>query len=55
MNEIIRVLMDRDGFDYNEAVEAIHEARIAVHDGLSPERALDEYFGLEADHILDLI
>ena len=55
MNEIIRVLMDRDGFEYDDAVEVLIEARAAVENGHRPSKVLDEYFGLEADHILDLM
>jgi hypothetical protein len=54
-NEIIRVLMDRDGFAYDEACEVLIEARMAVENGEDPSEVLYEHFGLEPDYIHDLI
>lgn len=55
MNEIIQILMKRDGLTLAEAAQSVKEARELVADGANPEEVLEEEFGLEPDYILDLL
>lgn len=55
MNEIIRVLMERDGESYEEALQALQDARREVAQGSDPEDVLYEWFGLEPDFVFELI
>ncbi len=55
MNEIVKVLMERDGDSLEEARERLEEARSLVECGQDPEEVLAEEFELEPDYIFDLI
>jgi hypothetical protein len=54
-NELIKILITRDGMSEQEATEAIAEARELIFDGHDPEEILMDEFGLEADYIFDLL
>ena len=54
-NQILKILIQRDGMTEDEAKELIEEARNEVSFfGSDPEDVLAEYFGLEPDYIFDL-
>lgn len=62
MNEIIKVLMDRDWMSLDEANDLLNEAKEEVKTILEEngtlediENVLLDYFGLEPDYIFDLI
>lgn len=61
MNRIIKILMERDGIDYDEAKEMYDNARSELMDALegtsclSPEEVLECELGLEPDYIFDII
>lgn len=52
---IRQVLMVRDGLTWDEASQAIREAKVRVFTGDDPEEVLMEEFGLEPDYLLDLL
>lgn len=54
-DNLITVLMDRDGLSKAEAIEKINEAADLVLLGENPEEVLLEEFGLEPDYIFDLL
>jgi hypothetical protein len=54
MNEIVRILMDRDEMTEEEAREVVADAREMIADGEDPEEVLYD-LGLEIDYIFDLI
>lgn len=54
-NEIVNVLMRRDGLSLEEAYEQLNDARERLTDGDDPEEILYEEFGLEPDYLFDLI
>lgn len=55
MNEIIQILMDRDGMTRKEAVNLINETATlifeAMEEGDDPEDVLMDMLGLEPDNI----
>ena len=55
-NEIIAVLMERDGLSRREAEQELHRVQeqfdLTMDD---PEEILAEEFGLETDYIFDLL
>ena len=55
MNQIVSVLMERDGLTKNEAIDALKEARQEVHNGEDPSEVLMENFMLESDYLWDLL
>lgn len=61
MNEIIRILMERDNLTYEEAKEMYEDTKSELMDaidgtsGLDPEEVLMSELGLEMDYIFDLI
>ncbi len=55
MNQIIEILMRRDGATRAEAEELLMIARSAVAAGGDPEDVLAEFFGLESDYVFDLL
>ena len=55
MNAIVKVLMERDGYTFEEAKEMVEDARQRVFEGENPEEILEYDFGLEPDYIFDLI
>ena len=56
MNQITKILMERDGRSLKEAQELVNEARHAVRfDEEDPEEVLSDWFGLEPDYIFDLM
>lgn len=54
-NEIVAVLMRRDGLSLEEAYQELNYARERLADGDDPEEILHEEFGLEPDYIFDLL
>jgi hypothetical protein len=54
-NEIIEVLMRRDGMTQAEARKLLRELRAMVEEGADPEDILYEELGLEPDYIFDLV
>ena len=55
-NEIIEVLMRRDGMTRHEATAELLQGRKMVFEyGESPEDVLADFFGLELDYIFDLL
>lgn len=54
-NEIVRILMERDGMERDEAEDLLRDARAAVEEGEDPEEILEDFFGLEPDYVYDLI
>lgn len=61
MNNVIQILMDRDGLTYEEAKEEYENAQAELMDAiegnsvLTPEEVLLENLGLEMDYIFDFI
>ena len=62
MNEIVKILMRRDGLQeweaeelYQEALEALRE--LVENDGYleDAEGIVKDYFGLEPDYLIDLL
>ena len=56
-NEIVRILMERDGLSKKEAEEKLEEVReiIADADPWDAEDILADELGLELDYIFDII
>ncbi len=59
MNDIIDVLINRDGFTREEAINEIkfvkEEIMNAILNGQDPEDILIEQLGLEPDYLFDLL
>lgn len=60
MNEVIKILMERDGLTYEEAKEAYEDTREeilqSIEDGyLDADEILADNLGLEIDYIFDFI
>ena len=61
MNEIIKILMERDGMTYEEAKEAYEDTKVELMDAiegnsvLDPEEVLLGELGLEMDYIFCFI
>jgi len=56
MRSLLAVLMKRDGYSRDEALEMIAEAKEMVLEyGRDPEEVLLDEFGLEGDYIFDLL
>ena len=61
MNEIINILIKRDGLTYKDAKEAYFECKSELMDAidgtscLSPEEVLMSELGLEPDYIFNFI
>jgi len=55
LESIINILVRRDGMSPSDARDLLNEAREAVADGMDPEEACAEFFGLEPDYIWELI
>ncbi len=54
-NEIVRILMKRDGMERDDAEDLLRDAREAVEEGEDPEEVLADWFGLEPDYLEDLL
>ena len=56
-NEVIRVLMERDGLTREEANERLEEVREMVYDAdpYEAEDILADELGLEMDYIFDIL
>lgn len=52
-NEVVRILMERDGISKREAEKLIVECREALERG--NYEAIQEYLGLEDDYIFDIL
>ena len=59
MNEIVKILMDRDGLSRAEAEELFSDAQDELNNRLADGEdcfyICEEYFGLEPDYLMDLI
>lgn len=55
MNQLVKILMERDGMTLEEAKEMVREAQARVADGEDPEEILHDDFGLEPDYIFELL
>lgn len=55
MNAIVKILIERDGYEFSEALLALQDARREISNGANPEEILLGNFGLEPDYIFDLI
>lgn len=55
LSELVKILIERDGMDRDEAEEMVAEARQAVVNGANPEELLFDEFGLEPDYIFELL
>jgi hypothetical protein len=61
MEEIIRILMNRDGVSYEEAKEMYEDTKSELMDaldgtnGLSPDEVLAGELGLEIDYLFNFI
>lgn len=54
-NELVAVLMQRDGLSQEEVEEQLTEAALRVNAGEAPEELLHDEFGLEPDYLFDLL
>lgn len=54
-NEIVTVLMERDGLTETEAKAQLEDLRQRIREGEDPEELLHEELGLEPDYFFDLI
>lgn len=58
MNKVIKILMERDGMDYDDAKDLVDETRELI---LDPENLcevdsiMSEQLGLEPDYIFDVL
>ncbi len=59
MNEIVKILMDRDDLSKSEAANLFFDAQADLNsrlvDGEDCYDICQEYFGLEPDYLMDLI
>lgn len=61
MEEIIRILMDRDGVTYEEAKEMYKDCRAEIQEAIygtsciPPEEVLESELGLEPDYLFNFI
>lgn len=61
MDEIIRILMERDGVSYEEAEEMYNDTKSELMDALdgtsclSPDEVLQYELGLEIDYLFNFI
>lgn len=56
MNQIVKVLMERDGYTKKEAEIRLKEARMEFDPTTDdPEEFLAEEFGLELDYVFDFL
>lgn len=54
MNNIIKTIMDRDGYDYEEAISILLDIKSMMDDCDNPEEGVEifeEELGLEPDYI----
>jgi len=54
MNKIVKIIMDRDGYDYEEAISILLDIKNMMDDCDDPEEAVEifeEELGLEPDYI----
>lgn len=55
MNAIVKILIERDGYEFSEALLALQDARREISDGADPEEILRDNFELEPNYVFDLI
>ena len=55
MNQLKKILMEREGLSSQEAQELIYAAKERVLDGEDIQDVMQEEFGLEPDYFLDLL
>lgn len=54
-DNIVDILVQRDGMSRREAEEMLEEAKEAVREGDDPEEVLLDWFGLEPDYVFQLL
>lgn len=54
-NGVVKVLMQRDGMEADEACAWVEAAIDDVAEGKDPEEILHSVFGLEPDYIFDIL
>lgn len=55
MEVLISILMLRDGYTREEALEIVTECREMVASGADPEEVLHDELSLEPDYVFDLL
>lgn len=55
MNAIVKILVERDRLELQQAINEVEHCKQLVADGVDPEDILYNHFGLEADYIFDLL
>ena len=61
MNEVVKILMRRDGISEQEALEAIQDCREQIYyfcargDYISAEDAIMSELGLEPDYLMEIL
>jgi hypothetical protein len=55
MNQLVKVLMQRDDLTKAEAIALVKECAVMVNEGHCPEEVLLEELGLEPDYLFDLL
>jgi hypothetical protein len=55
MNQLVKILMERDNMPKAQAEDMVRDARQRVARGEDPEEILYEEFELEPDYIFDLV
>lgn len=53
MDNVVKILMDRDGLTKKEAKALIDECRKALNNG--DDEAIQYYLGLEDDYVFDIL
>lgn len=55
MNELVKILMERDGLTERQAISLLQEAKTAILEAIAegddPQEVWDDYVGLEPDYI----
>jgi len=54
MNEVVKILINRDGLTKEEAITEVNDMRARAYSGEDPEEILYE-IGLEPDYIWDIL
>ena len=58
MNKIVKILMERDGIDEEEArslIKETHDEIMMLDNPLEADTVLMEYLGLEPDYMFDVL
>lgn len=61
MNRVVKILMERDGYSKQAAMELINDCRREMHDAVAcgdfslAEEIIESDLGLESDYIFDIL